>query len=169
MDFKYYKNLVFSIFNNFFASDKAKWIVKAAFLAFAYFSSIHIYFYAIIALSVIDCITGIWASVKQGVSFKSSILRKGLVQKFLLYNLLMISVFIIEKVLKSVIIYSKFYFVMIATMMISTNELVSICENILKINPRLLFVNKVINLTNQVQDETVNTAEKKIQDVAKGL
>lgn len=169
MDIPYYKSLLSSLLNNFFASDKANWLIKGFFFVFAYFSGIHVYFYAIVALSLIDCFTGVWSSVKQGISFKSSILRKGLIQKFLLYNLLMLSVFVIESVLKAGFDYSKYYMVMIATMLICTNELVSIFENVLKINPNLTFVTSLIKLTNQVQETTVNTAEKKIEDLSKGI
>jgi len=46
--------------------------------------------------NIIDVITGIIASIKKGEPFKSRILRKGLIEKVVIYNMLMVSVFVLE-------------------------------------------------------------------------
>lgn len=160
--FKYSVEILQKLVNQVIHSTTANNILKAVIGSWLFFAGIHTYIYCVLALVVIDVVTGIIASIKKGEEFRSRILRKGLVEKVILYNLLMISVFVLEIVIKTAFNYSTFYLVLIATVCITTYELSSIMENILVIKPELGFVRKLINLINKLQDKTVDIAAKKI-------
>lgn len=126
---------------------------KVASLAMSFwmlFAGIHSYFYAVIAFTVIDVITGIAASLKKGEKFKSRILRKGLIEKLCLYMVLMVSVFILESVVRTGIKLENYWLVMVATVLISTYEFSSIVENILVINPKLVFLKQLKAISKSV-------------------
>lgn len=52
---------------------------------------------------------------------------------------------------------------MVATMLIGTYELSSIMENLLAINPNLVFIKSLIKLTDKLGDKTISVAEDKIE------
>jgi hypothetical protein len=112
-------------------------------------------------------ITGVAASIKKGESFRSKILKKGLIDKTLLYIIMLIAVFILEGLAKSVFTYTPYYFVFFAAFMISCYELISIFENILVLNPNLTFIQPLITLTNKMSSKATETAEKKIDSLKK--
>ena len=163
--FKYSIEILQKLVNQVINSTTANNILKAIIAGWLFFAGIHTYIYCVLALVIIDVITGIIASLKKGEEFKSRILRKGLIEKVILYNLLMISVFVLEIVIKTAFNYSAFYLVLIATVCITTYELSSIMENILVIKPELGFIRKLITLTNKLQDKTVDIAENKIDSI----
>lgn len=162
MDFGYIKTTAANIFNQISTQN---FLVKSIIAIWMFFTGIHVYIYAVFLLTLIDVITGTIASIKRGEAFKSKILKKGLVEKFFLYILIMIAVFVLETVAKSVIKYTAFYFVSFAAFSISCYELISILENIISINPKLTFVTSFINLTNRLQTTATDKANKAIDDV----
>ena len=164
--FKYSIEVLQKLVNQFFHSTIWSNLIKAVIASWLFFAGIHTYIYCVLGLVLIDVVTGIIASLKKGNKFKSRILRKGLIEKVILYNLLMISVFILEIVIKTAVNYSAFYMVLIATVLISTYELSSILENILVINPNLSFISKLINLSNKIQESTIDVAEEKIDNIS---
>jgi hypothetical protein len=157
-----------SIFKNvaasFFKAPLILKIIKLLIAFWMFFAGIHVYFYYIVGLTIIDVITGVIASIKRGEPFKSKILRKGLIEKGILYNLLMISVFFLEMILKTVISYDAFYLVLASAMMIGTYELSSIAENLIVINPRIAFLKSILKMSNKMHEKTIEIAEKKIDD-----
>ena len=156
------KKITSTLINTSFWNNALKFILAC----WLYFAGIHTYIYCILALTVIDVTTGIFASLKRGEKFKSRILRKGLVEKVLLYNLMLISIFILELIIKTGFNYSTFYLVLVATVCIATYEISSILENVLTIRPELSFINRLIKLTNKIQDKAVNIAENKVDRVS---
>lgn len=160
--FKYCIEILQKLVNQVIHSTTTNNILKAIIASWLFFAGIHTYIYCVLALVFIDVITGIIASLKKGEEFKSRILRKGLVEKVILYNLLMISVFVLEIVIKTAFDYSAFYLVLIATVCITTYEISSIMENILIIRPELGFIKRLITLTNKLQNKTIDIAEDKL-------
>lgn len=160
MDFKYAKtnflNVVYS-----FSTDNI--ILKTLIASCLSFLNIASYIYAVFALVVIDVITGVIASIKKGESFKSKILKKGLVEKFFLYVLMLIAVFILEKIMKNIFTYQEYYFVFLAAFLISSYEVVSIFENVLSINPKLTFIRGLIKLTNKLSDKAMEDSDDKVK------
>lgn len=140
-------------------------VAKLAVAAWMFFAGIHVYFYCILVLTTIDVVTGVAASIKKGEPFKSKILRKGLIEKGILYNVLMLSVFALEMIIKTAVEYKAFYLVLISSMMIGTYELSSIVENLILINPNLSFLKSILKMSNKIHDKTIEVAEKKIDEV----
>src|SRR4051812_33572661 len=105
-------------------------LLKASLAAWLFFAGIHFYLYCVLGLVVIDVITGIMASLKKGEEFKSRLLRRGLIEKLILYLLLIISIFILEIVIKTAINYTPFYLVIFSVIIIATYEISSILENL---------------------------------------
>jgi hypothetical protein len=63
--------------------------------------------------------------------------------------------------------WDKFFVVFFVSTLISSYEAVSICENILRINPKLTFLNSLIRLSQRVSKTAIDSADKKI-DVIEG-
>lgn len=165
--FEYAEKLITGIYKSFV--DAPFWSNAVKFLLFIwlFFQGIHTYIYCILALVMIDVITGIYASRIKKEAFKSRRLRKGLIEKVVIYNLLLISVFVLELVIKTGINYEAFYMVLFSTILICTYELTSIMENILVIDPSLKFIRKLIRLTKKIEDRAVEMAEDKVEGVTK--
>lgn len=85
----------------------------------------------LLALTFIDVVTGVMASVKKRRTIQEQNPEKGLIEKGILYNVLMISVFILEMILKTAINYKAFYLVLVSAMLIGTYEVSSIVENLI--------------------------------------
>lgn len=139
-------------------------IFKTILTAVMGLAGIKVYLVSVFALVIIDVITGVMASIKKGESFKSKILRKGLIDKTFLYVVMLIAVFILEGLAKSVFTYTPYYFVFIAAFMIACYELISIFENILVLNPNLTFIQPLITLTNKLSSKAQDTAESTISN-----
>ncbi|MBN9295388.1 MAG: phage holin family protein [Filimonas sp.] len=166
MNLTYAKSVLLKINSTFLNSSVGSWIIKSATAIWLYFAGIHNYLFIVFALTLLDVVTGVMASIKKGEKFKSRILRKGLLEKFLLYLIIMLAIFFLETLGKSIIQYDKFYFVFIGTFLISTYEVVSILENILVLNPKLLFISSLIKLTNSLQSKAIEKSEKAIETAA---
>jgi hypothetical protein len=135
---------------------------KTIVTAFMALAGIKVYLVSVFALVILDVITGVAASIKKGESFKSKILKKGLIDKTFLYIIMLIAVFILEGLAKSVFTYTPCCFVFFAAFMISCYELISIFENIFVLNPNLAFIQPLINLTSKLSSKAAETAESQI-------
>lgn len=119
----------------------------------AIFIGIHSYVYCILALIIIDVYFGIKASLKQGEPYKTRILRKGLLEKFVLYFFVLLIAFILDTVLQHGIEYSKYYIAFIASAMISFYEASSIVEKLIIIYPDVPFLKRLARLLNVLDTE----------------
>jgi phage-related holin len=155
------------LLSRIFTSITDNIFIKVAIGIRLYFTGIHIYLEAIGALVLFDVITGITASLKSGQKFTSQELKKGLLEKVALYLILILSAFILEMIFKSMYNWDKFFVVFFVSTLISSYEAVSICENILRINPKLTFLNSLIRLSQRVSKTAIDSADKKI-DVIEG-
>lgn len=100
------------------------WIEKLALVIIATLAPIHSVLVAVGVLIMADLVTGVWAAHKRGEKINSAALRRT-VSKILIFNLAVISGFVVEKYLLSDIMpVSK-----IIAGVIGTVELVSILEN----------------------------------------
>jgi len=164
MNFAYQKTVAAKLMNVLLDLKTSNIIFKAILTAIMGLAGIKIYLVSVFLLVIIDVITGIMASIKKGESFKSKILKKGLIDKTFLYIVMLIAVFILEGIAKSVINYSHYYFVFLASFMIACYEIISIFENVLVINPSLTFIQPLINLTNKLSSKAQDTAESTISN-----
>lgn len=162
MHFTYARTILLNIFTSFIKSPITTKLIDLAIFIWLLFAGIHTYIYATMALTIIDVITGITASIKKGEPFKSRILRKGLIEKVVIYNLLMVSVFVLEYIIRKAIGYDNYWLVLLTTTLIGTYELSSIFENLFVINPNLVFLKSLIKLSDKFRDKTVSIAEDKI-------
>jgi hypothetical protein len=145
---------IFSVFDNIFIKAVAAvWLICAG---------IHTYLYAVAALLLFDVLTGIYASIKRGESFTTKILKKGLLEKTVLYLILMGASLAMEMVLKKIFGWENYYVVFFVTLLITTYEFVSICENIYSINPNLTYLKSLIGISNRVRDKAIKYAEDKV-------
>lgn len=159
MNYTYIKYLLHKIFTAL--SDNM--LVKAALSAWLFFAGIHIYLYAVGSLVVLDVVTGIYASIRNDKPFTSKYLKKGLLEKVALYLILMLAAFALEKVFKSIYPWDHFFVVFFVTVLITTYETVSVCENILIVNPNLVFLKSLITLSNKLNTSAIKYAEGKIE------
>ncbi|MBC7425841.1 MAG: phage holin family protein [Bacteroidia bacterium] len=161
MTFYYYKYLLSKIFLSIFDYR----IVKAALAAWLFFTGIHTYLYAVAAVIILDVLTGIYAATRKGQTFTSKVLKKGLLEKTILYIILLGASLSMEMVLKSMFGWEHYYVVFFVTVLITSYECVSIFENIFKINPNLQFLQSLIGLSNRINRTAIKYAEGKIDSV----
>lgn len=160
--FEYAEKLITGIYKSFVDAPFWSNVIKFLLFCWLFFQGIHTYIYCILALVMIDVVTGIYASRNKKEAFKSRRLRRGLIEKVVIYNLLLISVFVLELVIKTGIPYETFYMVLFSTILICTYEITSILENLLCIQPNLKFIKRLIRLTKKIEDKAVDMAEEKI-------
>ncbi len=146
--------------------DNLPSVVKALAAVWFFFAGIHTYIYAVLALTIIDVITGLLAAHKRGEAITSRKLRKGLLEKFALYLVILISIFTLDVVLKSILPVESFYLSAIVTFLISTYECTSILENVLVINPNIPFIKPLVKVFNKMGDKTVDNLDKRVDDIA---
>lgn len=152
----YFKHLL----NNIFSFDNI--IFKAIVAVWLYFAGIQTYLIVIPVLIIFDVITGIYSSIKKGDKFTSRYLKKGLLEKLGLYLILFLSSFSLEMVIKTIFPWESYFIVFFVTVLISTYEITSICENVFTINPSLSFLTSLIRLSKKLNDKAVEVAEGKI-------
>jgi hypothetical protein len=126
-----------------------------------HFAPVQVYLISILLFVLVDVSTGIWASIKEGKSFKSKILGDGLFSKLIIYFLLMWMAIQFGLVLQSVTHTSTFYIAWILTILISAYEISSLIENVIKINPKLLFLNRFKRMITTISDKQIKQAKKK--------
>jgi hypothetical protein len=162
MNLPYLKTVSGKLIDSMLNLNTSNVIFKAILTAIMGLAGIKIYLLSVFLLVILDVITGVMASLKKGESFKSKILKKGLIDKTFLYIVMLIAVFILEGLAKSVINYTPYYFVFLASFMIACYECISIGENVFVLNPNLLFLKPMISLFGKLQDKAVSTAENTI-------
>lgn len=140
-------------------------IVKGLLGVWLMLGGVHTYLYTIVALTVIDVITGVWKSLRQGEPFTSRKLRKGLLEKVGLYLLLLVSVFILDNLLMGVIGHSTGYFAFIITFLISCYELTSIAENLSVLMPQIPFLRGLVRIFKKMGTSTIDKVEKNVDTV----
>jgi len=153
-----------TLLKNIWASAQESYLGKLLMGAWLFFVGIHSYIYAIMALSVIDVIIGIIAARKKGEAISSRKLRKGLLEKTALYMFLLISVFVMDKLMASVL-GSGHYFSFIVTVLICSYEVTSIIENLSILNPNIPFLSGLVRVFKKMGESTVNHLESKIDDI----
>lgn len=167
MDLVYLKKVLVNVISQLHINQN-NFIVKSIWALLIYFAGIKVYIITVFVLTFIDVITGTIAAIKRGEPFKSKILKKGLIEKFFLYVLVLIAVFVFEGLTKQIINYSAYYFVFFASFLICSYELVSILENVVSINPNLTFIKPIINLVNKMQTKSISKADKMVDELSAG-
>lgn len=128
----------------------------------AYYAGIQLYLFAIGALVVADVVTGIWASFKQGEKFSSKKLGRGLIQKTVIYLIIMAASFEIGKVIQSAIGNETYWLTWILTLLILVYELTSVIENIVIINPQFYFLKRFSGLFEKVVNNQMDSVEERL-------
>ena len=164
MSLAYIKQIFLNLVDNFTNFFKYNPVIKGFVAIWFYFAGIHIYMYAVATLLILDVITGIYASYKNNLPFTSKALKQGLLEKLALYMILLLCAFTLEHVFKSIFGWQRFFVVFFVTVLITTYECVSICENILRINPQLFFLKSLIGISNKLNKSAIKFVEKKIDD-----
>lgn len=165
MNFTYIKYILLNLFNNLTNLFKDNLVIKLMIAVWFYFTGIHVYLYCVFFLLTFDVATGITASIKKGDKFTSRYLKKGLLEKLALYIILILAAFALESVVKTIFNWEKFFVVFFVSLLISIYEVVSICENILIINPSLVFLSSIIKLSKSLNDKAIETAQSKIDAI----
>ena len=75
----------------------------------------------------------------------------------------MVSVFVLEHIVRKAIDYDNYWLELMTTTLIGSYELSSIFENLFVINPNLVFLKSLIKLSDKLRDKTVSIAEDKIE------
>ena len=82
-----------------------------------------------------------------------------------LYLILMLVSFALEAVLKTIFHRESYFVVFFVTVLIATYECISVCENILAINPNLTFLKDIISVSERMQSQAIKIAEDKIDNL----
>jgi hypothetical protein len=149
----YFKQTIVSIINKWLASPIIANIIKFLLGVWAMIAGVHNFFYGITLLVVVDVISGILASLKKGEKFSSKKLRKGLLERFIIYNTMLIIIWVIESMVKQSFSYDNWYVVTFVGVMIGSYEISSIIENLVVINPEFAFLRKVSRVLNLLEDK----------------
>lgn len=162
MDLTYIKHTLTGIVNTMLQLNVGKFLMGLLTGLWLFIAGIHVYIYAIIFLTLLDVITGVWAAIHSGEQITSKKLKTGLLQKTALYLLLLVGAFMVGKVLQSVLHYEQFYIAFLLTLMISVYEMTSVIENVIKINPDLKFLQRLIGVMNVVVDKQIENVQEAI-------
>jgi len=127
-----------------------------------YFAGSHAYIISVMALLLLDVITGVSAAKKSGEPITAKRLGMGLLEKTGLYLILLIASFVLGLVMKDVVHIETYYITWLLTILIDVYEITSIIENVIKINPELAFLNKIKKLLNHSVDKQFEKVEKKL-------
>jgi len=149
--------------------NKNGWLIKGISAVVLFFQGIHLYLGCIAVLTMIDVLSGVYAAMKRGEKISSREFRKGLLEKTLLYMMMLISVFFLDIILKSVVHFDTFYLSGFITFLIATYELSSIMENIQSIRPDIKFISVLPGLFKKMQDKTVAKLEDKMDDIGDAI
>ena len=152
--------------NNGFIGFVGKLIIGG----WAAFIGIHNYFYYISILVLINALTGIWASFKSKRKFSKDLMFVGTIQKFSIYTVLLCSVWIMDSLFKDIYHHEPFYGTLFLTIFVGTYEIGSIFSNMFKINPNLLFIERILRVLNYFEDATEKRIMKGIdEELDKGI
>jgi toxin secretion/phage lysis holin len=160
---------IFTTLKNLWASLHGSPITKAIIAIWMFFGGIHLYIYSVLALTILDVITGIMASNKKGIGFSSRLLRKGLLEKTALYLVLMLSVFVLDTLTTNLIGHSRYFFVFIITFLISCYEVSSIIENIAVVRPNIPFLSGLVRIFKKMGAGTVDKLEAQVDTITGGI
>ena len=132
---------------------------KLLLAGFAVLAPIHAVMVVVGILIVFDTITGIWAALKSGQTFSSAALRRS-VSKAVVYQIAIISAFIVEKyLLQDILPASK-----LVAGLIGVVELTSVLENLNKIYGSDIF-KSIITKLGSVNDVKFVADVKSVVDV----
>lgn len=157
---EYCKFILLNVFDTWFKHPIWLNVVKILLGAWTMLAGIHNFLFGITFLIVVDVVTGIIASLKEGKPFNSKKLRKGLLERFLIYNTLILVIWVMEKMVKESFEYDSFYAVMLVCVFIASYECSSLLENMLRINPNYTFLNKVGRILNLFEETAENRLKK---------
>ncbi len=164
---EYMKKLMTSFWK--YLVDNWPVIVKALIAVWFFFSGIHLFIFAIFSLTILDVVTGVTAAYKRKEPITSRKLRTGLLEKFLLYMVLLLAVFTLDIVMKHIIPIDAYYLSGLISFLISTYEVTSIMENVLTINPNMPFISSLVRVFQTMNQKTIDSMQKKIDGMADNI
>lgn len=126
------------------------WLLKVAAFVVLYLSPISSFVHIVLILVLIDNITGIWASVKNGEPFTANKLRKT-ITKFILYSVAIITGYLLQSLVNDGTAIAKY-----VAFAIGSVEVVSIYENIARITG--------LNVFKQLAEYLQNISKSKLND-----
>ncbi|RZK12920.1 MAG: hypothetical protein EOO46_01410 [Flavobacterium sp.] len=146
-------------------ADPNGMLVKGVIALVMFFSSIHSFFVIIMALVLMDVVTGLAAAYKSGEAFSSRKLRRGLLEKLCLYLMLLITVFFIDKLLVDELGFARLYFSIFITFLISIYETSSVIENMYKIRPDIPFLSGLLSIFKGMGDKALKSMKKRTDEI----
>jgi len=149
--------------------DSTGFLYKACAAVILYFAGIHSFLGVILALVLIDVATGLIAALKKGERFSSRKLRKGLLEKMLLYLCLLITVFLADGLLLKTMGLGSYYLTFCITFLISMYELASIAENLYSIRPDIPFLGGLVGIFKTMGESALNSMKKRSEEIADQL
>lgn len=104
-------------------------------------------------------------SIKKGERFESKIFRKGLIEKSILYTILMCASLVLGKLLQTVFDFDVFYISWTLSVMICVYEISSVIENIVVINPNLAYLNAFKTFVKSIGKKQVESVTEKFSTI----
>lgn len=126
---------------------------------------IRVYVACIFILVIIDVITGISAALHQGIKFSSKKLRIGLIDRVILYSVLIIITLMLDTMLRGTINYGRDYIAIACCTIVGFYEASSCVENLIKRFPNYSFLQRIGKMLNLIEQKYEDSTVNKIADI----
>lgn len=130
-------------------------------------TSIRVYLVAIAILIIMDMLSGIGASLKNGEKFDSGKIKKGLLERIVLYGSLIIITLAIDSMVRGTWDYGSYYVTMFSCTVIGFYEAGSCIENLITLYPQYTFLKKIANMLNLLEKTYEKNTVGKVQEILK--
>lgn len=163
-------NEIFIYARILFGRVYSRWWSSAPIMTLAGFAvgvlvDMRVYILSIFVLVIMDMITGIMASLHKGERFSSKKLKRGLLERVLLYGSLFIITLMIDTILRGTIDYGKYYAAIVCCTIIGFYEAGSCVENLVSRFPDKAFLKRIGAMLNLLEKSYTDSTIEKVNDV----
>lgn len=152
--------------------EKDNWIFNLLRILLAWLLSIwvdiSVYVGIVMFLSVYDVYTGLRRALKQGEGFSSKKMKRGLIERLLLFSSLLLVMLALDNMIRELYDYGAYYITNFVAVMIGFYEAGSIIENLIVLHPKFKFLNrlaKVLNLLEKrYEQRTIDGVDKVLEE-----
>lgn len=131
---------------------------------FTLWLDVYVYISIVMFLSVADVLTGLRKALKDGKPFSSKKLRRGLIERLVLFTSLFVLMLCMDNLIRGMYDYGKYYITQFVCVIIGFYELSSIIENLIAIHPKFTFLKKIARFLNLLEtkheERTIDKVEK---------
>lgn len=131
---------------------------------FAFWLDVYVYISIVVFLSVADVATGLQRALKDGKRFSSKKLRRGLIERLVLFTSLFVLMLCMDNLIQGFYDYGKYYITQFVCVLIGFYEVTSIIENLIAIYPKYTFLNKIAKFLNLLETKYEERTIDKVEE-----